>query len=78
MKSIIYNLPTDDIQANVANILRKVKRSVSNITRKERLALQELKKGPDIIVFLQQTKATVVMNTLNYRMKIKTLLSNET
>jgi len=54
IKSTIYRLPTeqaDNICTQViysTNILRKAKPPVPNITRQERLALQELKK--DILV----------------------------
>jgi len=81
IESSIYRLPSeqaDNIRTQVANILRKAKPPPSNITRQERLALQDLSKDTDIIILpADKGNTTVVMNTSDYRKKMKTLLENK-
>ena len=76
IESTIYWLPSeqvDNIRRQVTNILSKVKPSPPNITRQERLALQDLNRDTDIIVLLvDKGNTTVVMNTSDYKKKIKT------
>ena len=82
IESTIYRLPSeqaDDIRRQVANVLSKAKPPSSNITRQERLALQDLNRDTDIIVLpADKGNMTVVINTSDYKKKMKGLLSDKT
>ncbi|XP_018367903.1 PREDICTED: uncharacterized protein LOC108764261 [Trachymyrmex cornetzi] len=75
----IYRLPseqTDNIRRQVTNILSKAKPPPPNITRQERLALQDLNRDTDIIV-LPADKGNTTVVTSDYKKKIKNLLSDK-
>ena len=82
LESTIYRLPSeqvDNIRRQVTNILSKAKPPPPNITRQERLAFQDLNRDTDIIVLpADKGNTTVVMNTSDYKKKMKNLLLNNT
>ncbi|KAG5339443.1 ALF aldolase, partial [Acromyrmex heyeri] len=67
IESIIYRLPSeqDNIRRQVTNILSKAKPFPPNTTRQERSALQDLN---------DKSNTTIVMNTSDYKKKMKNLL----
>ncbi|XP_018372103.1 PREDICTED: uncharacterized protein LOC108766985 [Trachymyrmex cornetzi] len=81
IESTIYRLPSeqaDNIRRQVTNILSKAKPPPPNITRQERLALQDLNRDTDIIVLpADKGNTTVVINTSDYKKKMKNLLSDK-
>ncbi|XP_018309593.1 uncharacterized protein [Mycetomoellerius zeteki] len=82
IESIIYRLPAEQAdnirRQDISNILSKAKTPPPNTTRQERLTLQDLNRDADIIVLpADKGNATVVMNTSDYKKKMKNLLSDK-
>ena len=82
IESGIYNLSGSakvTKRASVVNILRNSKREATqNITRQQLAAVRTLQQDPTVtVVPADKGKAVVVMDTAEYREKVRTLLSDE-
>ncbi|XP_062837651.1 uncharacterized protein LOC134299269 [Anolis carolinensis] len=78
VESAIYQLPeeeAEEVRMETARILRNAKLPPSNITRKERQAIKDLNSDPEIIILpADKGNATVIMETKQYKEKIRQLL----
>ena len=78
VESALYHLPeekAEEIRGEVTRILRKAKPPKSNITRKERNAIKSRNSDPNIIILpADKGNATVIMETEEYKDKIRELL----
>ena len=82
IESGIYNLSGSakaTIRASVVNILRNSKpETTQNITRQQLAAVRTLQRDPTVtVVPADKGKAVVVMDTVEYREKVRTLLSDK-
>ncbi|XP_039309096.1 uncharacterized protein LOC120358569 [Solenopsis invicta] len=78
IETAIFCLPpeaSNDIRQRAVNILRKAKPPSQNISRKERLALRNLKQNNNILI-LPADKGNVVMYKEDYCNKINVMLSD--
>ena len=67
------------IRQDVSNVLRRSKPPKPNLSRQERIALNNLRKNQDVIVLrADKGNATVVMDTSEYNLKMSELLSDTT
>ena len=82
VESGIRGLPeheSEEIRGEVARILRKAKKPVSNLPAKERNALKSLNSDKDIIILpADKGNATVIMSTAVYEQNIQELLDPNT
>jgi uncharacterized protein (UPF0335 family) len=76
----IYKLSSDDaetVRQLTCDILRKAKPPISNISTDERTALKQLKLNKNLSILpADKGNVTVVMNTKDYKDKIRTLLDD--
>ncbi len=68
----------NECKGKIASIMKSHKSKKSNITPEERLALKSLKEDKDITILpADKGRATVIMNSTEYREKAKQLLSDK-
>ena len=68
----------DSLRSDVVKTLKSFRKPPPNISLKERKALESLKKNKDIMILgADKGRATVIMNTKDYKNKIEDLLKDE-
>ncbi|XP_072019716.1 uncharacterized protein [Amphiura filiformis] len=66
------------LRAEVTGMLKSAKVPKSNITKEERLAMNELKKSKDLLIMgADKGRCTVVQTTTEYENKVHAMLSDE-
>ncbi|XP_018334850.1 uncharacterized protein LOC108743758 [Agrilus planipennis] len=69
----------EEVRQDVCKILRKAKIPKSNISKEERAALRELRAMKEIkIVPVYKGNSTVIMDTMEYENKLRSLLTSDT
>ena len=72
-----YMTATDELRGEVVRTIKRAKLPKSNISKGERVALQTLKKDNSIIILpADKGRATVIMNTAEYREKMTDMVGD--
>ncbi|KAK5638774.1 hypothetical protein RI129_013069 [Pyrocoelia pectoralis] len=67
----------DEIRLDIANILKKARPPAQNVTKRELIALKELKNNNDVLILpADKGNATVIVNSNEYHQKMITLLNS--
>ena len=70
-------MAADSLRSEVVKVVKNTKLPTSNISKDERKALYDLKKDKDIMILpADKGRATVIMDTTDYKDKVQTLLAD--